>query len=368
MDDCDFFTDQTSLAMESPLGFCGNAVCESESESEDDPFSSSTACVVDDRTWSISTQLTSDALSPLFADEWTGSIVWRCSLELAKMLPELLVAARPPLPAPSSAAGASPPPRQRLRAVELGSGCGLVALRACELGYATLATDQGSMVPLIARNGEANLVEDEAARFSAAEIEWGTPLAERVEAWGGRYDVVLVSDCLNPIYGEESYAALAMSVRALAARGALLVLAFEARGAESRPIAAAGAIAAQVASCVAARRGCGHRYATHESVAAVAAAGAATLDANDADADALATLQLGEPLLDFFRALLGGHEGKEGGEEEGEGGGGGEEEEDGALRLTAQLTLERIVMAARGTGAGGEAPIMVYTAALSSSY
>jgi hypothetical protein len=47
---------------------------------------------------------------------------------------------------------------------------------------------------------------------------------------------------------------------------------------------------------------------------------------------------------------------------------GGEEEEDGALRLTAQLTLERIVMAARGTGAGGEAPIMVYTAALSSSY
>ena len=315
---------------------------ESESESEDDPFSHSTTCMVGGRTWTVSEQLTPDALTPLFDDEWTGSIVWRCSLELAALLPDLIVARRPPLAA--CAAPGAPPPK-RLRAVELGSGCGLVAMHACALGYTTLATDQGSMVPLIARNGAANLSAEELARFAAAELVWSADAARDVAdsdfsdgGQGKPFDVLLVSDCLNPIYGEESYAALGAAVLALRAPGSLLVLAFEARGVESRPAAAVAAIAAQVAACVASG-GRGHAH-TFAPGALAQCAAAAMSDADDVDAEALATLELGEPLTEFFAALCGG-------------------------ALTLALTLERVVMAGDGSGGGrshgGEAPIMVYS-------
>ena len=319
---------------------------ESESESDDDPFSHSTTCTVGGRTWAVSEQLTPDALTPLFDDEWTGSIVWRCSLELAVLLPDLLVARRPPLDLTAAAAAPGAPPPKRLRAVELGSGCGLVAMHACALGYTTLATDQGSMVPLIARNGAANLSVEELARFAAAELVWSADAARDVAdcdfsdgGQGEAFDVLLVSDCLNPIYGEESYAALGAAVLALRAPGSLLVLAFEARGVESRPAAAVAAIAAQVATCVASgARGHAHCFAPG---ALAQCAASALSDADDADAEALATLELGEPLTEFFAVLCAGG-------------------------VPLALTLERVVMAGGesaggGRSHGGEAPIMVYS-------
>jgi len=63
-----------------------------------------------------------------------------------------------------------------------------------------------NQVPLIERNAKSNSISD---NFEARELVWGSfdavkdlPVA----------NIVLISDCINPIYGEDSYEALAKTV------------------------------------------------------------------------------------------------------------------------------------------------------------
>ena len=76
----------------------------------------------------LSQQMEPQDLAPLFEDEWTGSQIWPCSERLASLIETRVAAGAMDL------AGRD--------VIELGSGCGLVALTACVLGARVAATDQ----------------------------------------------------------------------------------------------------------------------------------------------------------------------------------------------------------------------------------
>lgn len=194
------------------------------------------------RTFRLSQTLESQDLSPLFDDNWTGSHVWECSLLLADFVERRV-----------STEGLI---REGTAVCELGSGCGLVALTAHAHGAFTVATDQAAMMKLIARNADAN-IGDGAGKadkngsdlgggegvsrkangrrrsFLAAELTWGSQedlAAMKVAARREHYDLLLISDCLNPVYGEDSYRDLATTVKALSHSSTRLLLAYKPRG------------------------------------------------------------------------------------------------------------------------------------------
>lgn len=194
--------------------------------SEDDDFSST---VVDARarsidvsvlgtTLTISQQLEPDDLAPLFSDAWTGSCLWNCSVVLSEFIGDKLK---------KDASGK--------RFVELGAGCGLCSLYLSKIGAKqVVATDQATMISLIRRNATANDVSEK--KFEARELMWGkdADISRLLKETGldrNGIDIILISDCLNPIYGEDSYEKLARTIVALcsASRDAVAFLAYEHR-------------------------------------------------------------------------------------------------------------------------------------------
>lgn len=129
-------------------------------------------------TYYISQQMEPDDLAPLFSDVWTGSQVWRCSVISSQFINTLFDTRMirdanmevkseknsSKTTAASSSNIAPPltkPPHDRadgssvssIRCIELGSGCGLLAIHAARLGMArVVATDQTAMVRLANHN------------------------------------------------------------------------------------------------------------------------------------------------------------------------------------------------------------------------
>ena len=90
--------------------------------------------------------------------------------------------------------------------LELGAGLGLVSIVCDRLGAArVVASEQPNALQLLQHNCLAN-----GSSATSVAHEWG----DSVEGLGLPFDLVLVSDCVNPIYGVESYAKLARSMRA----------------------------------------------------------------------------------------------------------------------------------------------------------
>lgn len=148
-----------------------------------------------------------EAFAPIFSDAWTGSRVWNAAYALVGLLCRRAKA--------GGLAGK--------RCVELGAGPGLCGLAASALGAASvLLTDQSVMVEMLRRNIALN---PGLRGVVAAELDWASAALHA----GQQYDIVLVSDCVNEIYGAGSFAQLAGAIRALTAPGGTCLLAHEER-------------------------------------------------------------------------------------------------------------------------------------------
>ena len=93
--------------------------------------------------------------------------------------------------------------------------CGIVAHAK---GAIVTLTDQNEMVDLLKKNASVNCASD-LDRIHAHEFDWATDVS--LLAWSSAqagdvsapYDCILVSDCVNPIYGEQSILDLAQSIQ-----------------------------------------------------------------------------------------------------------------------------------------------------------
>lgn len=147
-------------------------------------------------------------LAPLFSDTWTGSRVWAAAHALVDELRQRRAAL----------AGR--------RCIELGAGPGLVGLAAAAFGAASVVlTDQAEMLDLMRRNIALN---PSSANVRAVELVWGgTALPVGIEP---PFDLVLVSECVNPLYGWGSFEALAETISQLCSANTICLLSHEERG------------------------------------------------------------------------------------------------------------------------------------------
>jgi hypothetical protein len=100
-------------------------------------------------------------------------------------------------------------------------------------GAHTVATDQAAMVRLLARNADGNLTAGaERARFVARQLVWGSD-ADLAALDRRHFDIVLVSDCISPLYGDESWAALAATVKAVSHASSRLFFGYQFRGSDA---------------------------------------------------------------------------------------------------------------------------------------
>uniref|UniRef100_A0AAV1V6V0 Uncharacterized protein n=1 Tax=Peronospora matthiolae TaxID=2874970 RepID=A0AAV1V6V0_9STRA len=173
--------------------------------------------VVGDRSYALSETLHRDALAPLFSDVWTASRVWDASRFLAERLVRF---SSPESPLAFDVRAGQP-------VLELGSGCGLAGLVASSLVADVLLTDQAEALELLRRNVETNATsESMRARVDVAEFRWGSEdLLPR-----SSYRYILVSDCINPIYGPESWRNLARTIHRFSHGDTVTYLAHEVRG------------------------------------------------------------------------------------------------------------------------------------------
>ena len=145
---------------------------------------------------------TSSAMAPIFSDMWLGTELWPAAHALVALLEER----RPMLAAAA-------------QVLELGAGTGACGLAAAALGARrVLLTDKPVLLPVLRANAAANrftgcLVECEELTWRTpgdeCEEREGTSLAARLPAGA---DLVLASDCLNPVYGHAHAAALAATI------------------------------------------------------------------------------------------------------------------------------------------------------------
>ena len=134
--------------------------------------------------------------------EGFASTVWDSAIVLAKLLER-----RGPL---------------KSVAVELGSGCGLVATVLALLGARVLATDLQPNLALLQQNLEAN-TRGAPGSASTAPLAWGRAAAERVLAEvGGCVDLVVASDVM---YIHEAVPDLVATLAVLTGAGTTVLLA-----------------------------------------------------------------------------------------------------------------------------------------------
>ena len=123
-----------------------------------------------------------------------------------------------------------------LRVLELGSGCGLVALALACRGANVVATERAIALPLLEKNLEANaaLVERRGGTLSCAALDWTAPDADVLNRG---YDAVVGAD-LCFAANAEGAAALAQVVGDVLGRGTPIgILAQEIRERDATPAA-----------------------------------------------------------------------------------------------------------------------------------
>ena len=121
-----------------------------------------------------------------------------------------------------------------LRVLELGSGCGLVALALACRGAHVVATERAIALPLLEKNVEANaaLVERRGGILSSAALDWTAP---DPQVLGRGYDAVVGAD-LCFAANAEGAAALAQVVGDVLGRGTPIgILAQELREKDATP-------------------------------------------------------------------------------------------------------------------------------------
>jgi 2-polyprenyl-3-methyl-5-hydroxy-6-metoxy-1,4-benzoquinol methylase len=98
---------------------------------------------------------------------------------------------------------ASTTPWRGLRVLELGSGCGLVALALACRGANVVATERAIALPLLEKNLEANaaLVERRGGTLSCAALDWTTPDADVLNRG---YDAVVGADLSGAVWKSTS--------------------------------------------------------------------------------------------------------------------------------------------------------------------
>ena len=143
------------------------------------------------------------SFAPLFSDEWLGTELWPAAKVLAGHLEQQ-----------REALGLA-----NLLVVELGAGTGACGLAAALLGSEeVLLTDKPSLLPSLERNARAN---GACPSVRCAALEWHSVatagLGDEVPCGA---DLVLMSDCLNPVYGPNHASGLAWTLRALLSRRA----------------------------------------------------------------------------------------------------------------------------------------------------
>ncbi|ETV88042.1 hypothetical protein, variant 1 [Aphanomyces astaci] len=174
---------------------------------------------VGDKRYELSEVLASDRLDALFSDAWTGSRVWNASIFLSKHLLRLHDERQFITTALQSV-------------IELGSGCGLIGLVARDVGAAhVVVTDQAEIVDLLSANVAQNTTASSGTgNVHAAEFTWGSPTFRSLWIDNTPFDYILVSDCINPIYGVDSWRNLARSIRDLGSSTTVCYLSYEERG------------------------------------------------------------------------------------------------------------------------------------------
>ena len=147
---------------------------------------------------------TSSSMAPIFSDTWLGTELWPAARALVALLEE-----RRPLLAAAT------------QVLELGAGTGACGLAAAALGARrVLLTDKPVLLPVMRANVAANRFDG--CLVECAELTWrcpgdeseehgteGTDLPGRLPAGA---DLVLASDCLNPVYGDGHADALAATI------------------------------------------------------------------------------------------------------------------------------------------------------------
>jgi hypothetical protein len=139
------------------------------------------------------------AVAPLFSDEWLGTAVWPAAHVLISHLEERQASLRLPC----------------LSIIELGAGTGACGLAAAALGATrVLLTDKRALLPTLEHNIALNSA---GGRVECAELTWSTaPLPPDQLPHGA--ELVLMSDCLNSVYGEQHALALAATLHCLLER------------------------------------------------------------------------------------------------------------------------------------------------------
>lgn len=171
------------------------------------------------RTLVVKQKLPSTELAPLFTDVWTGSCVWECSMLMNRIIESEEMK--------QTFAGK--------QVLELGAGCGLSSIVACsETDLARIiTTDRGGMVELARSNALATLPAEKAARMTCMALSWGDDLPGVSEKIGQKaFDVIVASDVINPIYGTDSWPALAKTISFFSDENTLILLAYEQRESE----------------------------------------------------------------------------------------------------------------------------------------
>ncbi|KNC84561.1 hypothetical protein SARC_03234 [Sphaeroforma arctica JP610] len=235
-------------------------------------LSSSTALLfVGTSDFTLCQTLAPDELQPLFDDAWTGSHVWPASHLLSRVLVRVYSSCSTGLPAasgiptredkPPSNAEAAPAvdpysdglqliaqevrsltdtySDERSRVLELGSGTGLCGLVCAALGMDVVLSDQAMFLDLLTQNVELN-IHLLKGNVQVCTLDWsnkahfealcGPCLQDRTDKAQTRFDVVVVSDCLNPVYGMESIPLLAKAILRVVHAESRVYLAYEERG------------------------------------------------------------------------------------------------------------------------------------------
>lgn len=143
-----------------------------------------------------------DEPSAIFSEEWLASEIWPAAFALIRAMEQ------------------RPEWRSSLRCahkvVDLGSGTGACGIAAAALGARhVLLTDKSSSLSLLRQN--ANECEELPGIVEVCALSWQSDwTTDDVIPHG--VDVVLASDCLNPIYGSSHATALAATIAALLCR------------------------------------------------------------------------------------------------------------------------------------------------------